>query len=296
MLNKTNILALVGGGKYPKFSKNKITIFDSHQDLIISQIRFNSNITRVKLRRDSIIGFIDNKIYILNINSLETIDIIKIDKTKSPIYSISYFSNKLVISFPQYNNIGKLQIEKYFITSKNSKKEDTIIKTAHESKIIFISNSSDGTLIATGSEKGQYIRIFNAENGDLLADLKKGKKPITWISFEKNNHFIGYSSNLGKAYIYDIKEINKLFNNNEEDKKEENNNKKEMQNKNRIYKIKAKPFVRFKFEKNECIIGFIEQNKFVIFTLEGKLYKISFDEKFKFCNLIDEFCISIRKK
>ena len=245
MLNKTNILALVGGGKYPKFSKNKITIFDSHQDLIISQIRFNSNITRVKLRRDSIIGFIDNKIYILNINSLETID---------------------------------------------------IIKTAHESKIIFISNSSDGTLIATGSEKGQYIRIFNAENGDLLADLKKGKKPITWIAFERNNHFIGYSSNLGKAYIYDIKEINKLFNNNEEDKKEENNNKKEMQNKNRIYKIKAKPFVRFKFEKNECIIGFIEQNKFVIFTLEGKLYKISFDEKFKFCNLIDEFCISIRKK
>ncbi len=76
MLNKTNILALVGGGQNPQFSKNKIIIYDCHQELIIRQIRFNSYITNVKLRKDSIIGFIQDKIYILNINSLETIDII----------------------------------------------------------------------------------------------------------------------------------------------------------------------------------------------------------------------------
>ena len=42
MLKKTNILALVGGGRLPKYSKNKITIWDDHQGKIISQIRFNS--------------------------------------------------------------------------------------------------------------------------------------------------------------------------------------------------------------------------------------------------------------
>ena len=77
MLKRTNILALVGGGTNPKFSRNKITIFDSHQGLIISQIRFNSKITNVKLRNESIIGCIIDKIYILNINTLETIDIIE---------------------------------------------------------------------------------------------------------------------------------------------------------------------------------------------------------------------------
>ena len=164
------------------------------------QIRFNSNIKEVRLRKESIIGFIENKIYIININSLETIDILEKEKTKKSIYSISYFNNKLVISFPQNNNIGKLQIEKYFITNKNSKKEETIIKNAHESNIIFISNNNEGTLVATASEKGQYLRIFNSESGDLLAELKKGKKPIYWISFEGNNDFIGYASNIGKAY------------------------------------------------------------------------------------------------
>ena len=76
MLKKSNILALVGGGFFPKLSQNKLSIYDDHQGLIIRQIRFNSYVTYVKIKTNSIIGFIKDKIYILNINTLETIDII----------------------------------------------------------------------------------------------------------------------------------------------------------------------------------------------------------------------------
>ena len=55
MLKKTNILALVGGGKSPQFPPNKIIIWDDHQGKIISKFRFNENVINDRLRNDRII-------------------------------------------------------------------------------------------------------------------------------------------------------------------------------------------------------------------------------------------------
>lgn len=292
MLNKTNILALVGGGQNPQFSKNKIIIYDCHQELIIRQIRFNSYITNVKLRKDSIIGFIQDKIYILNINSLETIDIIEIDKTLKPIYGLSN-SNALIIAFPHINNKGKIQINKYFISSKINNKEKLSIN-AHESNVTFIAINNNGTLLASGSEKGPYIRLFNTSNGDLLAELKRGKKShINWIAFETNNNIIGYIGDNGKVYIYDINELKNVIYNNEEEKKEKN--KEEAENKiHEKIKIKEKPITKFKIKEIKNLLGFVEPKCIVILNLEGKFYKASYDVKYKLkCLLLEESFLNI---
>ena len=52
MLNKSNILALVGGGKNPKFSLNKVILWDEQQGRVISELRFGSNVKNIKLKSD----------------------------------------------------------------------------------------------------------------------------------------------------------------------------------------------------------------------------------------------------
>lgn len=52
MVNKSNILALVGGGKFPKYSKNKVILWDENQAKVISELSFNSYVKNVKIVKD----------------------------------------------------------------------------------------------------------------------------------------------------------------------------------------------------------------------------------------------------
>ena len=51
MLYKSNVLALVGGGKNPKYSPNKLIIWDDYNTKVISELRFSSQIRNVKLKK-----------------------------------------------------------------------------------------------------------------------------------------------------------------------------------------------------------------------------------------------------
>ena len=52
MLYRSNIIALVGGGKNPKYNKNYVIFWDEKQSKIVSELRFESKILNLKLKKD----------------------------------------------------------------------------------------------------------------------------------------------------------------------------------------------------------------------------------------------------
>ena len=59
-------MALVGGGKNPEFSPNKVMMWDDHSQKSIGELIFRSPVKGVKLRRESIIIALEYRTYIYN--------------------------------------------------------------------------------------------------------------------------------------------------------------------------------------------------------------------------------------
>ena len=70
MLFRCNILALVGGGKAPRYSPCKVMIWDDHQSRCIGELSFRVPVRGVRLRRDKIVVVLEHKIYVYNFADL----------------------------------------------------------------------------------------------------------------------------------------------------------------------------------------------------------------------------------
>ncbi len=228
MLYKSNILGLVGGGTYPKFNKNKLIIWDDIQCKEIAELKFTSNVINIKLKKDRIFSICENKIFIFDFKTYKNIEIIETSDNPKGLIAISYEQNINIIAYPISNtNIketkGKLKIH-------DKEKNLDLEITAHENILSYITMNKEGTILASASEKGTRIRIFNCINGVLLQEFKRGseKAEINYITFDNLGILVAVTSDRGTIHIWSIKnsikKLNDIINDNKKNNLNNNNN------------------------------------------------------------------------
>jgi WD40 repeat protein len=163
---------------------------------------------------------------------------------------------------------------------------------AHDGNINAIALNMDGSRLATASEKGTLIRVFNTYTGEKVQEVRRGaeKAYIYSISFSPDSKFFCCSSDKGTIHIF----VNKSGTGPESTKENgEVMEKEETGNvagsiSNRKSKISffggyfSSEWSHSKYRGPECpsavCFGYDNQSV-IVFTADGTYLKLSFDAK-----------------
>ncbi|KAF8648691.1 hypothetical protein HU200_064741 [Digitaria exilis] len=199
MLFRCNILALVGGGDNPHYPPNKVMIWDDHQSRCIGELSFRSPVRGVRLRRDRIIVVLENKIFVYNFADLKLVHQIETAPNPKGLCAVSQQPGSIVLVCPGAQK-GQVRVEHY-----GARKTKFI--NAHTSRVACFALSQDGRLIATASTKGTLVRIYNAAEGNLLQEVRRGadRAEIYSLAFSNNLQYLAVSSDKGTIHVFNLK-------------------------------------------------------------------------------------------
>ncbi|GAB9467103.1 hypothetical protein Gpo141_00004462 [Globisporangium polare] len=196
MLFRCNILAIVGGGRNPRYPPNKVMIWDDHQSRNIGELSFRSEVKAVKLRRDRVVVVLQNKIYVYNFSDLKLVDHIETIANPKGLCALCPSTSNTVLACPGVSR-GTVRIELYDLRK-------TTLITAHEAELSQICLNLEGTRLATASDKGTLIRIFDTQSGQIMQELRRGadRAEIYSICFSPNSQLLACSSDKGTVHVF----------------------------------------------------------------------------------------------
>jgi WD40 repeat protein len=269
MLFRCNILALVGGGPDPAFSKNKVILWDDNQSTPIGELAFKSEVKSVKLRRDKIVVVLEKHVYVYNFDKLERTH--KFDTYPNAKGLVALSANEdCVLAFP-HTEKGYVRIE--LITQRKNH-----IIHAHDNTIACLSLNLDGSRLATASEKGTLIRIFDTAKGTKLQEVRRGvdRAEIYSLCFSHDGKFFVTSSDKGTVHIF---ALNSSKDDDKKDDKQLTVNRKSKMSILGGYFGSEWSFAWFKGgPESPSICCFGQDNKsVVVVTAEGSFIRLAFD-------------------
>ena len=221
ILDKTNIFCLVGGGKNPCFSPNTLLVWDDKKDEIINEYRCDSFIINCCIKKNLIFIICSDNIILLKTQNLDLYEIIDTINNPKGIFSVCNEPQNYILAYPD-NNKGNIIIKFYDDLKKENKenkekeingnkndKNTKIIKNAHKGNINTLSFNFFGTKLASASNRGTVIRIFNVESNTLISEVRRGTTEATIYSlnFSYNDNYLGLTSDHNTCHIFDLNNL-----------------------------------------------------------------------------------------
>ena len=297
MYYRSNILAFVSGGNFPKYDPKKLNIWDDSSNKVIGEINFFNNIKNIKLKKDKLFVINDVNIFVFDLKTLENIEIINTYDNPKGLFSINLDEKNDVIAYlcelNDKKNIG--------INIKNYEKNSEIKINNKEEMVSYLCLNNLGNLLAIANDKGNEIKIYNCINGDLLADFHRGKEKaeINCICFDKLNNFLAVTSDRGTIHIWSLKKVlqklielrkESLVDRDINDENKINNEIDELpENKKLIFSQNEKSFAKIRLNSNKSICSFQDNNIIVVVTYEGLYYQAKLDTKIGgTCQIIEQ--------
>lgn len=195
---KSNLIALVGGGDDPKYPTNKLVIWDDYRGKQIADIDAEHRICGVKFNQECFVIVCQNSVKLFNFKNMTFID--KVDTYDNPngVCALSTNEQCRILVTPG-TKPGYISIFNYETKTRKSFK-------CHDHQITSLSLNSDATKIATASDQGTLIRVFDLPTQTKFREVRRGSDSceIYGIHFSKDSKCLVVTSSKNTIHIFSL--------------------------------------------------------------------------------------------
>eukprot|EP01016_Furgasonia_blochmanni_P024771 TRINITY_DN2672_c0_g1_i10.p1 TRINITY_DN2672_c0_g1~~TRINITY_DN2672_c0_g1_i10.p1 ORF type:complete len:296 (-),score=64.26 TRINITY_DN2672_c0_g1_i10:289-1176(-) len=197
-VSTTNLLVLVGGGEKPAFPKNKAVIWDDASEKVVGEIILREEIRGLRVKLDRMLIVTEGKVFYYNTSDLKLLEFFQTAENSKGLCSINSGSKNNVYAFPDTEK-GRIMV---ILTDENR----TCSINAHVSDLGIFELNPDGTILATVSDKGNLIKIFNLASGLLVQNLRRGSEyaNIHCLTFDPYSNWLSLMSDNGTMHVFHL--------------------------------------------------------------------------------------------
>jgi len=202
MLFCCNYVAIVGSGQRPAFPLHKVVIWDTSQSRIVVEMELWSPVRAVRLRRDRIVVALDSTVHVFSFTEQpHQLNVFDSWSNTRGLVCLCPSSDNSLLAFPSPSQMGAVQLIHLAETDKVSS-----VIPAHNSSLAALALNVHGTRLATASEKGTLIRVYDTSTLVMLFELRRGANSaiIYSLNFSTDATRLCCSSSHGTVHIFSL--------------------------------------------------------------------------------------------
>ncbi|CAK1589099.1 unnamed protein product [Parnassius mnemosyne] len=199
MVFRTNWLLVVRARK-----PCSLMLLDDQRRAFRAEVLFKSPIRALRARKDKVAVVLLSSIQVLSLPSLQRVALLRTPASSRPLCALATDPNAVQILAAPAHRKGSLQLLDVSRAVKGAQSSSPAVVSCHQSELVCLSLSSNGVKLATASERGTIIRLWDTNSKQMLHELRRGSDyaDVYCISFNPGASLVCCVSDKGTLHVW----------------------------------------------------------------------------------------------